>query len=280
MPRIPESFVDSVVYLFGSVEAAERSDPIGGCGVLVGVAFEKYPELCHVYVVTNAHVSDIDRVIRYNTRQGLRSRDLTVGNWFSHPDGWDVSVCPVGLNLFYDDRLSMIRADILITREQVEEIPLRHGDELFMVSRYVGHPGSDDNEPVVRFGTLAKRRPVIVALENDNDQESFLAEMRSLPGHSGSPTFVYFYGMQPRLGADDVDKLPRAAIYLLGVDWGHLPEVRPVFQDGANGRLEETPDLFVEDNSGMMCIVPAWRIIEILDRDELKSERKREENLW
>ena len=69
----------------------------------------------------------------------------------------------------------MIRSDILISREKAEEIPLRHGDELFMVSRYIGHPGNDENEPVVRFGTLAKRRPVMVRVENDNDQESFLA---------------------------------------------------------------------------------------------------------
>src|SRR5450755_4549521 len=71
VPRVPEVFVNSVVYMYGSVDAAERGDPVGGCGVLVGVGFEKFPDFCHVYVVTNAHVSDIDRVIRYNTREGL-----------------------------------------------------------------------------------------------------------------------------------------------------------------------------------------------------------------
>lgn len=278
MPRIPEIYVNSVVYVYGSVEAAERGDPVGGCGVLVGVGLEKYPDYCHAYVVTNAHVSDIDRVVRYNTREGLRSADLTDAQWFSHPEGWDVSVCPLGTNAFFDDRISILRSAILISREQMEEIPLRHGDELFMVSRYVGHPGDIDNEPVVRFGTLAKRGPVIVRLDNDDDQECFLAEMRSLPGHSGSPTFVYFYGMQPRLGADEVDNLPKPGIYLLGIDLAHLPETRPVWRLNEHDRLVETPDLFTEDNSGITCVLPAWRITEILDCDELKRERRQIED--
>ena len=37
MPRIPEIFVSSVVYLYNSVEAAERGDPIGSCSVLVEI---------------------------------------------------------------------------------------------------------------------------------------------------------------------------------------------------------------------------------------------------
>lgn len=277
MPRIPDAYIDSVIYLYDSLDAAEGGDPFGGCGVLIGVEAESSPGQCHTYAVTNAHVSDSNRVLRYNSRQGLRSIDLVDARWYSHPDGWDVTVCYLGRHdVIFDDRMTAIRSDSLMTRELIEQIPLRHGDELFMVSRYLGHAGDYDNEPVVRFGTLAKRRPVMIRQDDDNDQESFLAEMRSLPGHSGSPAFLYFSGTQLRLGADDVERLPKAAINFLGIDWGHIPEMIPVVQVDADGTSEET-DLYTSDNSGMTCIVPAWRITEVLEREELRNERRRAE---
>jgi hypothetical protein len=265
MPRIPQAYVDSVIYLYPSAVAAERGESVGGCGILVGVEYKGSPEAHHVYAVTNVHVAKETRVVRYNTGGGTRTVDLTASRWLSHLDGSDVAVCRASI----DAPVTIMPTEIFLTRERVEEIPLRHGDELFMASRYISHPGENDNEPIVRFGTLAKSRPVKI-----DNRESFLAEMRSLPGHSGSPAFVYFTGLQLRLGADAVDALPKSAIYLLGLDWGHPPEKRRVLH--RDGR--PVPEgFYVNDNSGIACIVPAWKIAEILESDDLVREREEAE---
>jgi hypothetical protein len=166
----------------------------------------------------------------------------------------------------------MLKHTSFMTKEHMGDIPLRHGDELFMISRYADHPGKTDNEPVVRFGTLAKVRPVTMPVE-ERKQEGFLAEMRSLPGHSGSPTFIYHTRLQLRLGADPEDKLPKPRIYLLGIDCAHPSLKRKVFDTYG----KEFEGFYVRENSGMACIVPAWRITEILENDELKEARRKAE---
>ena len=273
VPRIPDAYVNSVVYIYPTPQAAERSGRGGGCGVLVGVGFEKIPNLAHIYVVTNIHVKARNRIVRYNTRRGPQILDLTTSRWFDHPEGWDVSVCQLPPLFFFDERMTMIPDTTFMTKERMGDIPLRHGDELFMVSRYADHPGETDNEPVVRFGTLAKVRPVVMPAAA-RKQEGFLAEMRSLPGHSGSPAFIYYTGMQLRLGAEPVDKLPKPNIYLLRIDCAHPSVKSKVFGDDG----KEFAGFHVRENSGMACIVPAWRIAEILENDELRKARREMED--
>ena len=278
MPRIPESYIDCLVYLYGSVEAAERSERVGGCGLLIGVEFRDIPNLHHVYAVTNFHVAEVCRVVRYNTKAGRpQCDDLSRSRWFSHQDGSDVSVCPLGFSAYFDERVTMVRAKSLLTRKRMSRIPLRFGDELFMVSRYINHEGDTENEPIARFGTLAKPRPVLVRDKGGDEEELFLAEVKSLPGHSGSPVFVYFHGMQPRLGADEVP--PRAATYLLGIDSGLLPQPASVYEAAPSGR-EGPIDTghFVYANSGISTVVPAWKITDILMCPELRLLRQRTES--
>lgn len=278
VPRLPSDFVDCVVYLYRTEDAATCGDATGGCGFLVGVESSITPGLAHVYVVTNAHVADGCRVVRYNSVEGPRNVDLSSGDWYQRGD---LAVCSMDLLWFYDERVSVIRGESLLSREKAEQIPLRHGDDLFMLSRFAGHPGDQDNEPVARFGTLAKPRPVMI----DHDpllstpagfpQESFLVEMRSLPGHSGSPVFVYFSALSPRFGADK--ELPEVATYILGIDWGHPPSLRPVL--GADKKTP-IPGRWVADNSGMACVVPAWQISELLESEgAVAARRQREEEI-
>ena len=48
VPRVPEVYVDSVVYIYKTVADAQRGNRGGGCGVLVGVECEKMPNVGHV----------------------------------------------------------------------------------------------------------------------------------------------------------------------------------------------------------------------------------------
>jgi len=59
----------------------------------------------------------------------------------------------------------------------------------------------------------------------------------------------------------------------MGIDWGHIPLWKPVFK-----RDKETvTDYAVEANTGIACVSPMWKIMEVLNQEELVKERKREE---
>ena len=61
----------------------------------------------------------------------------------------------------------------------------------------------------------------------------------------------------------------------MGVLWGHVSINEPV-RDRSG---QETGD-FVEVNSGMAAVVPAWHIRELLDQQKLVDQRARFETRW
>lgn len=100
MPRVPDQYLDSVVYLYPSVEAAEAGEDQGACGFTVRVRLKVqwgnyYPY--EVYVVTNRHVIDHgNRCVRANTlRGGFTLVETGREDWVTHPHGYDLTVCPV-----------------------------------------------------------------------------------------------------------------------------------------------------------------------------------------
>jgi hypothetical protein len=115
--------------------------------------------------------------------------------------------------------------------------------------------------------------------ESGIEQESFLIEARSLSGYSGSPVFVYRMPYGAVLGDDEI---PGGGLQdirkhkLLGVDWAHLRDFRPVLL--SDKKTKATDDdgnpLYVEQNSGMVAVVPSWRLLELLDEEELVRARK------
>jgi hypothetical protein len=59
--------------------------------------------------------------------------------------------------------------------------------------------------------------------------------------------------------------------FLLGVDWAHLKTNEEV-RDRVGVPIQEK--YHVRMNTAMMCVVPAWKIQEILDLDEQIEMRK------
>jgi hypothetical protein len=127
-------------------------------------------------------------------------------------------------------------------------------------------------------------------------QEAFLVECRSLSGFSGSPVFVT---TDQTYSGEDAQKVVRArqkemgytpapedqervrAIgmsgtqgpWLLGVDFGHLPLFRPVFD---KDEKTET-DFRVDANTGIAGVIPAWRLLKLLEVDKLVKQRSRDD---
>jgi hypothetical protein len=100
VPRIPDNALYSVVYLYPSEAAAEDGEQIGGTGFLIIVPIPyNQPSITYLHcVVTNAHVIDGgSMVVRLNTTDGAKTTIALDGaEWFRHPDGDDIAVCPIG----------------------------------------------------------------------------------------------------------------------------------------------------------------------------------------
>jgi hypothetical protein len=142
-----------------------------------------------------------------------------------------------------------------------------------MVGRFVNHEGRQRNTPTARFGNISMMPWEPVRNPLRGAQESFLVETRSLGGYSGSPVFLHILPYTARAGKEGY-YMPEqgAGPWLLGVDWGHLPITEEVKAKNSNTELDE--DLIVESNSGQMGVVPAWKLRELLYKEEVAEMRK------
>jgi hypothetical protein len=142
---------------------------------------------------------------------------------------------------------------------------------------------------------------------------SHVVDMHSRTGFSGSPVFVYRtfgqdlarylnepvtfdpneaakqiekgilaqingakYGQMPRLSPVRVNLQGRTIFKFLGMHWGQFTEEwqikqRLVAQEAAPKLKQE----YVSGLSGMTCVVPAWKIMEVLEMPTIKAKREK-----
>lgn len=250
VPALNESILSSSFYLYPSEDEAQCGVSRGGTGFVV-VVLEQAGVRGLLYAVTAGHVIGQADVLRFNRRDGSAyivripdqkwhrsvDHDLAVTSLFGLPTNeLDLFLMPLGLSL---------------TRERCEQDQVTVGDEVFIVGRFLGHDGKERNLPAARFGNIAMmpRAPI----ENPYTglrQESFLVEVRSLAGYSGSPVFMYrgaTFGPSTRL---------------IGVVWGHIEH-----------RTTRGEEVLIE-NAGMAGVVPSWGLIDLLYEEEVACERR------
>lgn len=292
MPRIDDQILDSVIYLYPSVEDARESAEVGGAGFLIALPSQEDRYHSYIYAVTNAHVITevCAPVIRLNTTYGAADTiPLAINNWVTHPDGDDLAVAPLfGLNprVF---NFSCTPSSLLLTREKAEALDLGPGDDVYMVGRFVYHEGKRRNKPATRsgiIGLMPDPREGIEFYKGGFKQEAFLVEMRSISGFSGSPVLfrlplyadeAYLKIERPKMTPQGME-LPFGP-WLLGIDCGkffNYDKVYELRQSGTEEKLDET-DLRVKGHTGYSIVIPAWKLIDFLDMEVLAVPRQEEE---
>lgn len=280
MPRIHDQFLNCSIYLYPSVENANRGDAVGGTGFIVGVPYRRAKGNSHRYAVTCSHV--IRRgsapVVRVNTRDGkFDVLDLAPEQWIHHPDGHDIAVCPVSLPAD-DFKYKMLPPELFVTKDLIKQEDIGPGDDTFFVGRFTTHEGTQRNLPTARFGNISMMPWENVRNRLGFDQESFLVESRSLPGYSGSPVFVYISAFDKRPGRGTTISTRQGGPWLLGIDWGHVNEHQDVLE--SDGETKVKDGWKVQQNSGMMAVQPAWNLAELLLKKELVEMREDREEQW
>jgi hypothetical protein len=269
MPRISDEILECSIFLYHSKEDAENDYNTGGSGFLVAIKTEQHE--CY-YAVTNSHVilEGESPVVRINRKDGkIQILDIPPKTWIHHPLGDDVAICPL-LMLHSPYNIRLIQSDLLITKQKMEELQLGIGDDIYIVGRLTGMNSKQQNTPAVRFGNIAVKGTVPMLHERGFSQESFVAEIHSISGFSGSPVFVHM--LQDSTRPDGRKAADHIGPWLLGIDWGHIPMPMYIYR-----KNEEYPDndYKASTTTGMATIVPAWKLQELLDMKEVVEMRKK-----
>jgi hypothetical protein len=286
MPRIPDKFLDCVVYLYPSEAAAEDGEHLGGSGFVIGIPLDDDHKDCITAIVTNKHVIERGNMVaRLNTVDNKTDVIALDGDpWFHHPDGDDVAVCLIGLHEGVH-KFHFIPPGNFCTRDRVNFLNVGPGDDCFLVGRFISRDGKQRNSPTVRFGNIAQMPGEPIIQSDGFQQESYLVEARSIPGYSGSPVFIQIPQAPPQMQfpsevseairKDMVEQIYgqtghiRATLpipvgpWLLGIDYCHLHGADKIISKVTGEPVSN--DWFVRANSGMMGVVPVWKLEEILE---------------
>jgi hypothetical protein len=310
MPRIDDAYTHCAVYIYASMADARNGEQYGGSGFLAHVSLTENPDWQDSYVVTNWHVVKEAKtpVIRLNRRDDtVEYIESSMEHWFRHQDGDDIAVLPVDLG-FSDLQVWSIDLELFVTSKIVFDEDIGIGDDTVMIGRFVNHEGKQKNSPAVRFGNIAMMAEEKIITEDGLAQEAFLVEVRSLPGYSGSAVFIYspcaINDMSQRRdgrrkGEHPPGKNPskwtenegRTTVtvadfgdltwtrpkgpFLLGIDFCHIRRKANVLTP--DGKKVEDK-LYVEENTGMAGVIPAWKIAEVLNLEELRAMRDKEDH--
>jgi hypothetical protein len=270
---VDKEYNDCAIYLYPSREAADAGDCIGGTGFLVSVPSERHKKVSHVYAVTNRHVIEGDErrkiaaapVPRLNTAVGAHKvLPFTVDDWTIHPGKDDIAAVYIDSERLRVFDFRTVTVERFVTRDHLgdEHAGVEPGALCFMVGRFMSHEGRQRNTPAVRFGNISMMPWEPLETRYKNDQEGFLVEMHSMGGYSGSPVFLYIFPFHSHMTR------------LLGIDWGHLPSRLDVMRDDEKKGPVQLGNAYVNANSGLCTVIPAWRIRELLDHPDLVAPRE------
>jgi hypothetical protein len=251
------------------------------------------------YLITAKHVIDGIRDkgssivgVRINDKKGARWIETPVASWFFHPDADDVDIAALGMAIMADIEHRALSTAMVATDEKLEALQVGPGDDVFFTGLFSSHQGRSRNIPIMRVGNIAAMpEEKISTLFGLID--AYLVEARSIGGLSGCPVFLHI----------DPTGLIRASIeylgdthtfFLLGLMHGHFDEmsIRSDTEElSIRSDTEElsirsdTEELLIEDsfggkavNIGIAVVVPATKILEVLDQPSEIKRRKEIEN--
>jgi hypothetical protein len=289
-----------------------------GTGVFVGVPANNQPSWApwvrHIYAVTCHHVVTgkiAASVIRVNTKDGGTAYiELEPHEWTFDPAVDDVAICDVTDRFKANEwDATCVPRQMLVSRDYLDQRELAIGEDGFMLGLFGQHSRSERNIVAARFGNVS-----ILAQDTApvklTGRPAHVFDMKSRPGFSGSPVFIYRtpdtdlsdlltpptrFGLGP-FGVrtlQDAEKLLREVnkyldsqardrmVAMLGVHVGQYRdeiEARKVTDAEEHIPLHDGDWLYVP--SSMTIVAPAWSVLELIDRpreQERRIQREKDE---
>lgn len=273
--RVPET-VRKCVLTLGCKDEGELKYLGTICVISVPGALKEWSA---TYLVTAKHclreIGNKPAVIRGNTKDAKSiEMDATGIHWFSHPDPLvDVAVTPFLPPFVEILDFRTLPISMFLAAEDIENNRIGAGDEVFMTGLFTKVKGQSRNLPIVRMGSVALICEEKIPWKDDLI-DAYLIESRSIGGLSGSPTFVSETVQVPYFPKRKGNPIGGAyywapgQTFFMGIVIGHwdAPPMRSLLE------IEKV-------NMGISVVVPAWKILEVLNLPEQLSMRKEAETL-
>jgi len=238
-------------------------------------------ESSFTYVVTAKHVIDKirDRLaekvcLRLNFKDGdARWLETDISNWHFHPDDSEVDVALLRWGFPIDCDHLYLATNMLLTSERVEKYEIGIGDDVVISGLFARQYGLKINIPIVRIGNIAAMPEERVEVSGFGLIDAYLIEARSIGGISGSPVFVNL-GLHRFMKGQFMKTVQGPIFYLLGLVHGHW-DALPSSYDAI------TEDAFSAEkvNMGIAIVVPASKILEVINQPAVKKLDNEEERL-
>jgi hypothetical protein len=291
MPRIAAETLNAPFYLYASRKDAEEGSRFGGTGFFVAYPLPGHVPLksgkpAFLYAVTNWHVAVRDgmSVMRINKLDGgIDILEFDPSEWDFVPRGPDIAIIGPdqlgGLNETIHN-ITAIHLDIFLDRDDVPKLKVGAGEDVFMIGRFVDHDGAASNVPAARFGNISVMPQVMPQPTGAKHLTSYILDVHSRTGYSGSPVFVY------RTVFSDLTAPPASIeggphshfVRLLGIHWGQFPEkweVKSREKPQNTEALIEGDERYIEGMSGMTLALPAWQLKDMLEMKKHADVRER-----
>jgi hypothetical protein len=265
---VSQAYLNCCLYIYPSKKSAQDGAESGGSGFVAAVPADEVPRQ-HIYAVTAKHVIEkmSQPVLRINlVGGGFECLETNGARWIK-AESSDLAVLSIDLE-YENYRYWFLRIEEFVDRT----LEIGPGDDTFMVGRFIGQDGRENNTPTVRFGNISMMPA---------EERAFMVEQRSLPGYSGSPVFVWINPGLPRLPHARIKYNPSYdpmsyGPWLLGVDSWHVQNFERILSS-QNDKDFAVPAGWVKVHTGMAGVVPAWDLADLLNTEELRMQRRRDE---
>lgn len=233
------------------------------------------------YLVTAKHVaeslSQTPFAVRLNSHVGgFRIEHIDIANWALHPDS-DVAAVQMDIPAWADCKPY---ADYLLSTFKMETKNIGTGDLVYIVGLFNLMHGNEKNLPFVHtghIGMLPEDQRVTIYDTTKRAHvttDGLLVEGQALSGASGSPVFVRrslpFDAPSPG-GNRTLRAWVHGSVWLLGV-WSSSYVGSPSAALAQYKQIDSNKKV----PYGVGVVVPAQKIIEVLEMPELKEARKKE----
>lgn len=277
-----------VVFFHTEFQQNRQTRSLDGTGFFVLVPDPRLKDRGVVWLVTNKHMIRppigpyFDKVgLRVNAKAILPDGNMfmegvlpvmdAAGNlyWCIDPDDESVDLALIQVS---PDESKMdatwFPTHLFSTKKIFKELMISENDEVLFTGLFAAYHGVKRNFPIVRHGKLALVTDERIPIDSRNPsltEELILAEVTSFGGNSGSPVFLRVGGVRE---AGQFSIAPYT-YYLLGVMQGF-------FSEGTDLTLDVTAiHGVVSQNSGIAAVIPAEKILHILDLPRAQAIHKR-----
>jgi hypothetical protein len=195
--RVSDQILECVAFIGIPIALpnGEQAIRFGGTAFFVEEDAHDDPPKVWSYLVTARHVAEqvahSTFYVRLNTKDGQSIPVQGSGvRWWIHPTDPTADVAVIRWFPPADIvQYKRINTKDLVTNQTIADGKVGPGDDAMMIGLFSGHPGVQQNVPVVRLGSVAMIPREPVATE-EGLMDAYLVEGRSIGGLSGSPVWV------------------------------------------------------------------------------------------